>query len=110
MHSNSDNIWKKKADDIRIDPNDSTWSRVRSRLDGSKKKSSIPWAIMAVAASLLLMTMVWFPFSNTADKYVYGQDRPTNLETLVTNDNLEYIKDVRDYREYIEELKKAGLM
>ena len=110
MQSNNDNIWRKKAEEIRINPSDPTWSRVRSKLDSSPKKSNIPWAIMAIAASLLLMVMVWFPFSNTADKYVYGQDRPTNLETLVTIDNQEYIKDVRDYREYIEELKKAGLM
>ena len=65
---------------------------------------------MAIAASLLLMLMVWFPFSNTADEYVFSQDRPTNLETLVTIDDQEFINDVRDYREYIEELKKAGLM
>jgi hypothetical protein len=110
MHTDNDKIWRKKADEIKVDPTTNTWSRVRSKLDGSKKQSSLPWAIMAIAASLLLMLMVWFPFSNTADKYVFSQDRPTNLETLVTIDDQEFINDVRDYREYIEELKKAGLM
>ena len=38
MHTDNDKIWREKADEIKVDPTTNTWSRVRSKLDGSKKQ------------------------------------------------------------------------